>query len=338
MNITYQTLPKETEEIIELLQDTVWGLKGPLFSHKEVAHRIRSNPKNHFFCAFHEAKLVGTLVCCERQVQLGSISKVKGVYTRYFSVLEKYRGQKIGETLLSKAEKYFENKFATEPVIYYAYQDKKNTASMKVAENKNFHIYSDFQTFTFSRIKPLKTVSVSELNLEELKTFATIKNTCHFQPILGTSIYGVKNNLGETICSARFLPSSWNIVRIPGWQGVLMKYVISYLPYLNRLFNRRSFDFLAVDHLFISPNCTAKQLSCFLESVLAMHNQNIMLLWSDHKDSNYMKLQQIPNPGLLEKLNGNVPACIRVEHRNLNENQIKSLEEQPFFICSPDLT
>lgn len=341
MRITYRLLAKETNEIIELLKNTVWGLNGPLFSHKNVAHRIKSNPKNHFFCAFHHEKLVGIVVCCERKIHLPYPPKkvITGVYTRYFSILKEYRGHKIGETLLENVSLHFQEKFITEPVIFYAYQDKKNTPSMKVADNKKIAVFSDFQTFIFSRISPTQTEEVSLLNLNELvKANPTKENTFHKQTVKGSTVYGLKDKKGELICGARFLPSSWEIVKVPGWQGALMKYVVSRIPYLKRLFNRKSFDFLAVDHLYVSGTCSPKQLSRFLESVLKLNGYYLMLLWSDLKAANYTTIKKIPSPGLLEKINENVPACIRVEHKNLMREEIESLKRNPFFICSADLT
>jgi len=326
------------EQIITLLEKTIWGRKGPLFSHKTVKERIQSYPKNYYFCIHQENELVATVVFCERMASLTtaqSSEEIKTVYTRYFSVDPKHQGQGLGEKLIDYAEEYFTSEGFLEPVVFYAYQDKKNASSMRVADKKNVQIAAEFRTITFSRIAPKNKLKLKVSSNSNIKL--TGKNTFHSTPSKTSKYYTQTDANGETLISARVTPGSWKIIKIPGFQGFLLKNIVSKLPLLNRIFNAKTFQFCAIDEVFIKDN--KQNFEGFLESVLAAENENIALLWSDTNDRDYYQtITNFNNPGILEKLNSNVPACIRVHHEKLNESQINSLESTPFYISALDLT
>ena len=96
--------------------------------------------------------------------------------------------------------------------------------------------------------------------------------------------------------------------------------------------------FEALDHLYLHEKAIEKDVIELLEGILIKTGLYISMIWLDTRSNYYPLFNQMKKPGLLEKLNSNVPAHIICEGINLNEEQQKELSSSPFFICSADLT
>jgi len=247
-----RVLTAPTDAIIQLLSDTVWGMKGPLFIHTDVEHRILTNKENYYFVYEEGDELCGVVVICQRKCLLAN-KPVSHFYTRYFSVNPQYRGKKIGEQLLQAIRPYFKQKFNNnQSFVYYAYIDKKNLRSAKVFENVGFNPITEFRTFTFSRVFLSKTTSVETITFDELKRLSFSDNQLTYtdHSITDSNCYLLRKN-GKPIAAVRSLKSNWKFKKIPGWQGFIAKYIISKIPYLKRLFNTKTLTFEALDHLYL---------------------------------------------------------------------------------------
>lgn len=324
-------------KIIHLLEQTIWGLKGPQFQHLDIAHRIQSNEKNIFFSYYINNKVVGTVTFFIRSCDIDN-QAIDCIYCRYFSVSPSFRGQKIGEQLLQKAEEYFKEKYDNTPSLFYAYIDKKNLRSSKIAQNLNYDKTSEFRTHIFSRVAPKKTIEIKKIAFKELSQSIESKefNTLSKHNIDKATCYGCFEN-GTLKLGVRVLPTNWKIERIEGLQGFLLKNIVSRIPILKRLFNREIFSFLALD-FFYSENNNEEMIDQFLESILKTENKNIAITWFDVRDKRNKIYNAIPNKGLLEKMNGQVPANIHYECNNMSKTMEQTIEKNPFFIVSADLT
>ena len=116
-----------------------------------------------------------------------------------------------------------------------------------------------------------------------------------------------------------------------------MKNIISRIPLLNRIFDRKTFTFLALDFLYTQTN-DSKLIEQFLESVLVTENKNIAITWFDTEDNRNKAYSEIKNLGLLDKFNSQVPANIHYICNNMTQKMEQTVEKNPFFIVSADLT
>lgn len=336
MQFSIKTSASYTQEIIDFLSDTTWGLKGPKFKHQDVEQRIKSNPNNLYVCAYDQEKLVGTLVFCLRKGELDN-QIIDLIYTRYFSVDPNYRGNKIGEKLLYFAEKYFEEHQQNKATLFYSYIDKKNLRSSKIAQNLNYEAVSEFRTFTYSRLNTKNSLEAEEISFTELSNLFDKKeyNTFYESEIKEAKCFAIKKQ-GEIKVAFRVLPTTWSIETIGGINGFLLKYIISNIPYLNKVFPKHNLSFLAMDTIYVKSSDSIKfeELS---NHVLKEYGKNIAMYWFDIKDDRINALGKI-NHGILDNFNSKVPANIHITHKNLSLEQVKKISENSFFIMSSDLS
>jgi hypothetical protein len=345
-----------SNEIISLLKENVIGTPGlgMLYQHLEVQKKIDHIDDPYYVSLNKNDFTIGTCCFCSRNT-LNNSNSIHSFYIRYFSFKEKYRTKSISQrTGITRNSKLREELLAllsgknlgrdtTDKFFHYAYVDPRNLRSALLCKEFGFEPVRKFSTIIFNRLDPKEYKSVVEIlpmQLNEvkelLKAFYKDYNMFSFENLFNSrKYYVIKDDKGKILAGIQAEPDHWRIHEMPGLSGKIILHVLSYIPYLNRLFNK-DYRFLTLEGLYYAPGCE-KYLEILIESLLAKYKLNSGMIWVD-ADSILYKILRSLNLGLVDKLNKEVMADVICKFIRFDKTEIDRFKSNPAYISGTDLT
>ena len=104
------------------------------------------------------------------------------------------------------------------------------------------------------------------------------------------------------------------------------------IPIIRRLFDPKSFDFVAVEGLFTVPGFESR-IADMLETTCHYMGVNKAMIWSDPNSDLHTQLNH-SNLGILSKLTSLKPAHVYFKSYGLSEDQQKELLSHPIYISA----
>jgi hypothetical protein len=337
--LTYKLLHKPTPEVEQLLQETVYGTKGLLYSHLDAVERAHDLKNGHFHTLWRNEKLVALAVYCGRQLLN---SEMHSRYIRFFAVKKGEQAKGLGKLLTSCVEQHYLN-HENIRTLFYAYIDNKNLKSMKVSGHFNGKVCGHFNTYLMSRFSPKKSVRVRRANEEDKSEIIrllsnTYKNHAelHFDYLFHQNNYFVLENNGEIVAGVQANPVKWKIVNIPGFQGFLMKYIIPIIPFINRLFNPKTFKFTGFEGIYYKNS--PRELEELFAHCLAEQENYTGMFWADTQDNYLQNIAQKTNLGFISKVQHAPKINFIIIPHLLSENEEQEIANKPKYISAFDVT
>lgn len=339
--LQYKLLEKPVPEIKQLLEETVYGTKGLLYSHLDVIERSNALKEGHFHGLWRGESLIALAVYCGRKLSHEG-EEINGRYIRFFSVKKTEQSKGLGRLLTSCIEQHYYAQ-GNNPTLFYAYIDNKNLRSMKVSGHFNGQLCGHFDTYLFSRFSPRRSARVRKAMeadkpaiLEILKKQYDGYAEFHTDYIFYNDNYYVLEQDGEVVAGIQSNPVRWKIVNIPGFQGFLMKHILPALPYINRLFNPKVFRFSALEGIFYRDNPLV--LEELISHCLAEQKNHTAMFWADVNDSYLQQLAKRCNLGFVSKVQHNPRVNFIIIPYLMSDAQVQVLHEQPKYISAFDVT
>jgi len=339
-NIKFETLKQPNTEIYGLLANTIYGTKGLRYRHCDSEKRIDNLFNPDFHVAYADDKLAGCIVFC-RRVDLNRNQEI--FYIRFFSVQPELRGNGIGKKLVEYAGDYY-SKTQKLPAVFYAYIENENIRSMKVSKNMESMKNSQFKTVLFSRFNPKKSNRVEKIDSvdypiieKQLKAHYAIHSLFHLNTFSINNPYYVIRKNGEILAGIQSNNVKWEIVNIPGFNGFLMQKIIPRLPYLRKLFNPKSFEFISLENIIIKKGHEADFFE-LLEGVMHDQNGNMAMTWLDTSDPMISAFTNKKELGFISRIQEPTPANIMLNFHDMDETGIAHFTNNPAYISAIDLT
>jgi len=113
--------------------------------------------------------------------------------------------------------------------------------------------------------------------------------------------------------------------------------MLPYIPYLKRLINPETFNYSALEGLFVEDGYEW-MLDSLLESVIAQQKHHVALIWFDSECPVLEIFQSHCKLGLMDKINSNGEADVIVRGEGITDLEWTYLENQPAYISCFDLT
>ncbi|MFN3918370.1 MAG: hypothetical protein ACK4K0_11625 [Flavobacteriales bacterium] len=337
--LVYKLLYKPTSEVEQLLQETVYGTKGLLYSHLDAVERAHNLKNGHFHTLWRNENLVALAVYCGRQL-LGS--KLHSRYIRFFAVNKSEQAKGLGKLLTVCVEQHYLNN-ENIPTLFYAYIDNKNLKSMKVSGHFNGKVCGHFNTYLISRFSPKKSANVRRAHKEDKPEIIRLLNSTyknhaelHFDYLFYQNNYFVLEKNGEILAGVQANPVKWEIVAIPGFQGFFMKYIIPAIPFVNRLFNPKTFRFTGFEGVYYKNS--PKELEELFAHCLAEQGNYTAMFWADVKDDYLQEIAKSCHLGFISKVQHSPQINFIVIPHLLSENEEQEIADKPKYISAFDVT
>ena len=335
LNPIFKLREQATKELTSLLDSTVFGTNGARYRHADTKAKI-SQADNPLFLSLERNKnVLGNITFCRRDTSW---------YIRYFAFSKwiqsagKLKSNAGGSGVLKREltcffDDVFKGKYGKPPQSFYAYIDPQNEKSLWMSENFGFEKKAEIKTQTFSRINPKLKVTIQIVEeWSEVKEFVKShfgSQTYYFESQVNKPPYYVwKSESNEVLGFAKMSTAHWEIKRFPGKLGGVLIKMIPFIPGLKKVIKPKNHVFLAPEAVYVK---NPKQLGMFLESVLTLEKQNLMIWWVDANNPSYMASCGCTNWGVLNKLIGIIPAHLVVKR---NPRVIQNVDSINSFYTS----
>jgi GNAT superfamily N-acetyltransferase len=336
IEVTFQ----RPQEMIELLENMLWGTNGPIYSKTGIAEKVHNTKNMHSILLKKSGKIIGICGLSERTVKIGN-QWVTGHYVRNFAVDKAYQGKSYSKLLMEHLKQYFIS-ILPEPYVGYAIIEGSNIRSQKVADFLGYPIVRKFETLLFSRLFPKRQTNVRRAAKNEhleiknkLTEFYKDYSFVQFDNTFFKEDYFVVEENGEMIAGVQAFKVQWKVHAIRGFSGKIMMNVLPYIPIANRLF-RPDFKFLVFDSMFCKAGKEATLLT-LLEDVLSrfgdVYSGWVML---DQEAPLYKKLNKINKWGILNAIQSPFPASVVMNVHGLPESVLDEAKQQPAYIAGFD--
>jgi GNAT superfamily N-acetyltransferase len=327
-------------DIKDLLWGMKWGTNGPIYQKIKNAEKDDNIRLPHFLLLRKGEDLIGMCTVSERLMRFGT-EEILGCYLQHFSVKKEYQGKKYSQLLIGQARKYFEE-VIPKPFIGYAYIEGSNIRSQKAAEFIGYDPVRNFQTILFSRMFPKKHANARRYKtnekpiiLNQLNQFYKDYGFVHFTNTFHHDNYFVMEKDNKIIAGVQAFPVEWKILKMPGFVGKLIMNIVPHIPFINRLFNPKSHQFLVFDSIFCEVGKEAELLQ-LLASVLVELKVYSALLWMDKSDELFKKLNELNEWGILDKVEGKLPVTTIAKIHGLPDSKTEIFKQMPIYIAGFD--
>lgn len=296
-----------TEQIIELLDQTVLGTNGAMYRHTDTRQRIKEMDNPIYLTAERNNKVLGNITFCQRNTDW---------YIRYFAFKESLRSSnkrksKPAKGLLKEGiNHFFEEKLQTNEVnSFYAYIDPGNDRSLIMSNDFGFKRERVIATQTYSRRNPKTKTNVIEIDPKDDRFRPIVsdrfKNHSFFHPVRNESMrsFVLLDNDGKILAGLNVNVAHWEIIRLPGRFGNLQVKLIPYIPVLRRIIVPKNHRFAAVDNVF-NLSEDAELLNDLFEGTLNNLDLNSIFWWVDIVDPTYLKFKNKLKWGPLHRFVG----------------------------------
>jgi hypothetical protein len=338
MNPPFYLRESPTEELLDLLDETVLGTSGARYRHLDIRNRVLSADHPLFLTLERSNKVLANVTFCRRGLEW---------YIRFFAFQgalqasgESHSSTKRPGLLKKELSRYFNEKLTgrlDEEQInsFYAYIDPKNERSKWMSENFGFHVAGHLVTQSFSRINPKKSKKlrrIEDWNAVSSQIRQNFSSHRHYNEaqISSPPFYVLLDEQGEQIAGAHIMTVRWQIERLPGRYGAVLTRLIPFLPLLRKLIKPK-------DHEFIVPDCVWSKendpdvLQELFSAILHEEKLNLMLWWTDQEEDLYKSVKNKVHWGLFHKFVGAAPVDVVVL-----ENEGKEIAS-PFFVKGWDM-
>ena len=334
----YEGVP---EEVISFFEQTNWGSAGAVYERKNSSELVRQLKNPYLFAVQKGEVIVGTAVFCHTTpLVLGS--SYNCYIIRYFAASEVIRGKKLMKYYAGKVMEVVRNE-EIEKTIYVGCVEKGNIRSYKVVENAGYEPLGSLSVSAFSRFFPKAQKNVERVQTQSEKSevqdrvrkFYTKHVLVHFDYLFLKDNYFVMREQGEIVAGCQLHRVHWAINNMPGLMGKIIMHVLPNIPFINKLFNPKRFEFLAFEGIYFKHGREDTLLKLF-EGLLHREKMNSALFWMGENCPYKEIIQKHGNLGLMEHFVKDSGVYIMTSYRNMSDEEIARLKSGPLYASAFD--
>jgi len=305
---------------------------------------------NELLPLLHQAHLVtverggsiqATAIFCHSTVTAGKHT-LSCQYIRYFAASEEIRGQKLIKHFAGKVMQLV-REAEQEKTIFIGCVEKGNIRSYKVVENAGYKPIGLLTVNALSRFFPKPDARIARVNgdaekqevLSLLKKFYSQHALVHFNYIFLNDNYFVIREQGEIVAGCQFHKAQWAINQMPGLSGKIIMNVLPHTPLLNKVFNPRKFEFLAMEGIYFKPGYENIWLR-LVEGLLYQEKLNSALFWLGETCPYREIILRNGKLGVLHSFVKNSGAYVMASYKNMTAEDIALVESHPQYASAFD--
>jgi RimJ/RimL family protein N-acetyltransferase len=329
------------EEIIAFFEQTSWGSAGAVYVRKNSSELVRQLKHPYLFAVQRGEEIVGTAIFCHTTpLVLGS--PYNCYIIRYFAASQVIQGKKIIKYYAGKVMEVVRDA-ETEKTIYVGCVEKGNIRSYKVVENAGYERLGLLRVSGFSRFFPKQQKHIERIQseqgkqeiLDRLKSFYVHHVMVHFDYLFLKDNYFVIREHGEIVAGCQLHRVHWAINSMPGFMGKIIMKVLPNIPFINKLFNPKRFEFLAFEGIYFKPGYEQQLLHLF-EGLLHQEKMNAALFWMGESCPHRATIHRQTNLGLMNYFVKDSGVYIMTSYRNMSDAEIARLKSGPLYASAFD--
>jgi N-acetylglutamate synthase-like GNAT family acetyltransferase len=331
---------KAIPEVYELIENMVWGTKGPRFYKINTQVKIDNSVKPDFLLLYIKEKFAGMCTISHRDVYFGK-DWLPTYYLQFFAIKPEYQGKAYGNVLVESVRDHYAS-LAKKPTVSYAYIEGENVRSDKVAHFIKYKHASRFLTILFGRMFPKRSAFCRRFETSEknkitalLKDYYKDYSFVHFEYAFNADNYWVLEKEGEILAGVQAHPQQWKFVNLPGWSGKFILNILPNIPIAKRLFNAKHHKFLCFESHYCKEG-HEHDLVNLMEHCLAEYGKTSGMTWFDPRSPLFQKLDKLNPWGILDKIQGKHKANIYAKLHNIPESSWEDFTNKPFYIGAYD--
>jgi hypothetical protein len=230
-----------------------------------------------------------------------------------------------------------------EKTIYVGCVEKGNIRSYKVVESSGYEIIGTQRVHAFSRfflkaqgdIERIQTDEARKEVLHLLHQQYRHHVLVHFDYLFLHDNYFVVREHGEIVAGCQYHRAHWAINTMPGLMGKFIMNVLPKIPFINKIFNPKRFEFLAFEGIYFKPG-HEKTLQRLFEGLLHQEKLNSALFWMGETCPYRSAILRYGKPGLLHSFVKDSGVLIMTSYGHLSEPEINQLKAGPLYASSFD--
>jgi hypothetical protein len=334
----YDGVPKEAAEFFK---DIKWGSEGAVYERKNINELLPLLHQAHLVTVQTGDTIQATAIFCHSDVTVAGKPFICE-YIRYFAASDEIRGRKLIKHFAGKVMEMV-RQGSHEKTIYIGCVEKGNIRSYKVVENAGYkpiglltvNAFSRFFPKADKRIERIKNNSDKNEVMNLLRKQFYNHSLVHFNYIFLGDNYFVIREAGEIVAGFQFHLAQWKINQMPGLSGKIIMNVLPITPLINKLFNPKKFQFLAIEGIYFKEG-HINTLFQLWEGLLHQEKINASLFWFA-EDCPYRKaILKTGKLGLLHTFVKNSGARVMASYKNLSDDEIQLVESHPQFASAFD--
>src|SRR5690606_925943 len=209
--------------------------------------------------------------------------------------------------------------------IYVGCVEKGNLRSYRVVENAGYENLGLLCVQAFSRFYPKPQPDITPIKQEEQNQMLNlIHDQYKHHSLVHTDYLFLKDNYfvireqDEIVAGCQYHRVHWAINKMPGFMGKIIMQVLPRLPMINRLFNPKRFEFLALEGLYFKPGHEKTLLRLF-EGLLHREKINSALFWMGENCPYRKAILTNGKLGLLNSFVKDSGVYIMTSYQNIDE-------------------
>lgn len=329
------------EEVISFFEETNWGSAGAVYERKNSSELVRQLKDPYLFAIQNESQIVGTAVFCHTRPYVKR-TPLNCYIIRYFAAGAAIQGKKLIKHYAGKVMELVRQE-ETEKTIYIGCVEKGNIRSFKVVENAGYEVLGVQSVNAFSRFFPKAQPDIEPISrpdekaevLHLLEDYYQDHVLTHFDYLFLNNHYFVIREQGKIIAGCQYHRAHWAINNMPGIMGKIIMNVLPRLPFINKLYNPKKFEFLAFEGIHFKPG-HEKTLHRLFEGLLHREQLHSALFWMGETCPYRQKLVAYGNLGILNSFVKDSGVYIMTSYRNMSEEEIQKLKSGPLHASSFD--
>ena len=327
---------------IEFWKRISWGAEGAVYQNLLVEEHIPHIVDPSLLAIETEGQLQATAVFSHVKVHSGP-QLYSCHYIRYFATDSAVRGQgltkRYGHQIMSLVKEQFPGQ-----AVYFALVERGNKASFKSVQRAGYEHTATIKTIGFSRFFPNRSSRIHlcqsseerRLVLQKLHVFYGEHALVQFNPVfLHNQYYVLKDHYGKIIAGCQYHRCHWQVNKMPGFTGKLLVKTLPYLPLLRRIFNPKSFKFLAFEAIFVETGGEAALAELF-EGILQLEKLNTAMYWLDSRDPQFQAWTQCFSLGLIHPFIKSNDVYMMQSFQNFSEAEAQAFKNRPFYASAFD--
>ena len=244
-DLTPQRVAGSTPEIIQFLEQTVWGSSGLLYHVVDYITALGRIPEPQFFILRDGGALIGTVMFFLKPVALGT-RRATIAYLTQLSVRPDQRGRGLAGILVRAVLHHVQEIAGGEPTGITAYIEEANAPSLAVFRKLGFFDAGTFCGTVINRLHPKSSARTGPLHAAETAGITRALTTLyedHWLTDVETSLHAddyrvIRDEHGAILAGVQAHLEEWRVTAMEGIEGWLIMKGLARSPWIrNHLFN-----------------------------------------------------------------------------------------------------
>lgn len=328
------------DELIALLERTVWGTHGLRYRVHRLVTTLDRIPDPHFLTLTVRGQTIAGAVRSKKTLEIGGVC-CQAVHLAMLAVDAARIGQGYGKLLTEQSRHYFLQEM-TGPGLLYGYIESGNTRSLELNRRLGYRTLGVLGTMAFSRIRPKILTDVEALDARDKERIVRVLSEQYagfsmvdFADSIRPREYFVLRSAGRIVAGIQVERIYVSFEKLPGLCGATLLSAPAWVPGLSRVFNPDYCSFLRLANIYVRPGHETGLLK-LIESVLAQYQVHLGIALMDERSPVRKRISHAGGKGLLQ-LGIRAKFEAIADFNGLPESAINELYSRPLCVSAIDV-